>query len=344
MAKTWMILTTRRRTGSLGGRRRVVDLHQVLREHVLPPLAPSVVATSVRVERASPPHGHGFIELVVVSGGRGVHCSAAGEHPLRRGSVALTLPGEWHGFDRCRELDVWNLYLAPEAREREISGLRSDALLGRALWGPIVAAADRSGRGGLRQSVGRVDDSVLSRVEQALRRLAEDPSESLPGASVVRIGLLLEVLGEVVSALVAGTGSWSPTRGGWHPALLVATRLLEERFEEPWTLRRLADEVHLSPAYLVRLFTQQLGSPPMAYLNRLRAERAAVMLVETASSVAQIGRAVGWPDPSHASRRFASVLGRSPRAYRQAFGRPEVAAPEVAVGTRWWATPPTSST
>src|SRR5438874_6949951 len=51
-----------------------------------------------------------------------------------------------------------------------------------------------------------------------------------------------------------------------------------------WTLKILAAELHLAPGYLVRLFNAATGLPPMAYLAQLRAEHAAVLLL-------QIGRA-----------------------------------------------------
>ena len=74
-------------------------------------------------------------------------------------------------------------------------------------------------------------------------------------------------------------------------------RLLEAAPERHWTLTELADELHLAPGYLVRLFKAGTGLPPMAYLARLRAETAAALLLHTDQPVTAIGRAVGWPDP-----------------------------------------------
>lgn len=104
-----------------------------------------------------------------------------------------------------------------------------------------------------------------------------------------------------------------------HPAVQHAMRMLEASIDEPWTLARLAAAVNLAPGYLVRLFGRTAGISPMAYLNRVRAERAAGLLIETGLPVATIGAMVGWHDPSHASRRFHATFGLSPSRYRATF-------------------------
>ncbi|HWD83842.1 MAG TPA: AraC family transcriptional regulator [Kribbella sp.] len=125
-----------------------------------------------------------------------------------------------------------------------------------------------------------------------------------------------DVFGLLSGALVpGGTG----LRAAVHPAVQHAMRVLEADPGEAWTLERLSTRVNLAPGYLIRLFGKSVGMSPMAYLNRIRAERAAGLLIETELPVAAIGAAVGWHDPSHATRRFRSTFGLSPSQYRSAF-------------------------
>ncbi|MEU4195163.1 AraC family transcriptional regulator [Kribbella sp. NPDC026611] len=135
-----------------------------------------------------------------------------------------------------------------------------------------------------------------------------------------------DVFGLLSGALVpGGPVSGGPGSGGpgsvapAHPAVQHAMRLLEADLTEPWTLEQLGASVNLAPGYLIRLFKKSAGISPMAYLTRVRAERAAGLLIETELPVATIGAAVGWHDPSHATRRFRSVFGLSPSQYRSAF-------------------------
>lgn len=124
-----------------------------------------------------------------------------------------------------------------------------------------------------------------------------------------------DVFGLLSGALVPGREAPYAT----HPAVQHAMRLLEASIDDPWTLDRLAARVNLAPGYLVRLFGRTAGISPMAYLNRLRAERAAGLLIETELPIATVGAMVGWHDPSHATRRFRATFGLSPSQYRSAF-------------------------
>ena len=96
-------------------------------------------------------------------------------------------------------------------------------------------------------------------------------------------------------------------------------RLLESDIARHWTLTALADELHLAPGYLVRLFKHATGLPPMAYLAQVRAERAAVLLLHSDEPVTGIGRAVGWPDQNYFARRFKAHYGLSATTYRERF-------------------------
>jgi AraC family L-rhamnose operon transcriptional activator RhaR len=104
-----------------------------------------------------------------------------------------------------------------------------------------------------------------------------------------------------------------------HPAAAHAIRLLEADITRRWTLTGLAEELHLAPGYLVRLFKAATGLPPMAYLAQIRAEHAAVMLLHSDEPITGIGRAVGWPDQNNFARRFKAHYGLSATAYRERF-------------------------
>ena len=78
----------------------------------------------------------------------------------------------------------------------------------------------------------------------------------------------------------------------------------------------MSSQLFVGQYHLVRQFDRWVGLPPMAYLNRRRAERAAVLLATTEEPIGSIGAVVGWPDPSQFSRRFKQHMDISPSAYR----------------------------
>ncbi|GAA0930517.1 helix-turn-helix transcriptional regulator [Virgisporangium aurantiacum] len=279
-------------------------MHRVQRTEVF---AAAAVAAE-RFERLpeTAPHSHDFIEVAVVTRGTAVHRAASGVRRLRRGSAILLRPGDWHGYEDCRGLSVANLYVAPEVFRRELAWVHEQPRLGR-----LVSATGSPG-----DQPWQLPAGVLAMVDDAL-------DLDLPDAGphfAVGLGLLLCVLGAI--AATAGPDRDAAPAPRAHPAVLAAVGLLEQDVAEQWTLSTLAAAVHVSPAHLARQFTAQLGTPPVAYLGRLRAERAAALLIGTDLPVATIGRTVGWTDPNYASRRFRQYFGHSPATYRQLFSSP----------------------
>lgn len=57
----------------------------------------------------------------------------------------------------------------------------------------------------------------------------------------------------------------------------------------------------------------------LGWLTQYRSEQMAVRLAAGRATVSEIGRSVGWPDPSYAARRFRATYGVSPTEYRRRF-------------------------
>ncbi|MFD1544180.1 helix-turn-helix transcriptional regulator [Nonomuraea guangzhouensis] len=271
-------------------------MHRVRRDDVFTPDRPAVVAERHELAADNGAHSHDFLELAVVVSGTATHVSVTGEQELSRGSVALLRPGDWHGYRECRELVVHNVYVGPEMFQRELAWLRAEPHIGRLLH--------TSGH------VSRLDGGALAVVEAAL--------PAAVGGHITQVGALLCLLGGAAASL----GEPAARGAGTHPAVLLAVRELEGDPRRSWSVDDLAALAHVSSAHLARTFTAQLGISPMAYLNRLRAERAAALLIETDLPVAAIGRQVGWSDPNYASRRFRQSFAMSPSDYRARFSAP----------------------
>ncbi|MGI8868787.1 MAG: AraC family transcriptional regulator [Mycobacteriales bacterium] len=99
-----------------------------------------------------------------------------------------------------------------------------------------------------------------------------------------------------------------------------------DHVDEPLTLDRLTAHTGYSASSLARLFRRAGAPPPMAYVTQVRMQQARALLDETELNVREIGRAVGFDDPYHFSRRFRASAGAAPTAYRNriaASGGPE---------------------
>jgi AraC family L-rhamnose operon transcriptional activator RhaR len=263
-------------------------------------------------ERTQEDHTHNFVEIAVVTGGEAVHRSLAGRQQLGAGDVAFLRPGVWHGYE-TQHLELYNCCFSAELLHRELAWTREDPLLGYLLWtGPL--AMERRG-----MLITSLDVPTLRDCElhlDALDRLRFRPLGLYRSDIISHLTL---VLGHLARAVAADRDRLVEPTGPTHPAVVQAMRLLESRLAHHWTLRELAEQLHLSPGYLLRLFRSSTGLPPMAYLARRRVETAAGLLLHTTQPITQVGRSVGWPDQNYFARRFKAQFGMSATTYRRRF-------------------------
>jgi AraC family L-rhamnose operon transcriptional activator RhaR len=259
-----------------------------------------------------PLHTHSFLEIAVVTGGTAVHVSLAGRQELAVGDVILLRPAVWHGYEKCRDLHLYNCCISTELLQRELGWTRDDPLLAHLLWtGPYSGQR----RGILTTHVGAdLLPECLDHLE-ALHGLRFRSLSSYRGDIVGRLALFLGCLARVVAREEGG----EPGAGETHPAVVAAMQMMEAKPEHGWTLSELAENLHLAPGYLVRLFKSATGLPPMAFLARHRVEIAAAQLLHTDQPISRIGESVGWPDQNYFARRFRAHYGMSASTYRARF-------------------------
>jgi AraC-like DNA-binding protein len=104
------------------------------------------------------------------------------------------------------------------------------------------------------------------------------------------------------------------------PPVCHAICVMRGRINDKWTVDGLAREVSLSPSQLSRLFNENLGMSPAAFLRAERVQRMSELLLASDQTIESIAFEVGWDDPSHASRAFRRIHGMPPRQYRRAVG------------------------
>lgn len=253
-----------------------------------------------------PPHIHDFFELAVVCGGNGTHISAGGHQPISSGTALLVSPGQWHGYEGGSGLQINNLYITADVLRRHLRWFARDPVARAILWPPTTPSLPWTTHLSA-PALMEADwwcDSLLKRQDHVGR--------------ATRLGLLLCVMAVVMPSF--DKDDVMPESASPPEPVRAVTKLLEVDLAKQWSIAELAKTVHLSPSHLTQLFTRHTGVPPIAHLTQLRGERAASLLVETTMNIDEVGRSVGWPDPSYLSRRFRSIYGMTPSSYRQCFG------------------------
>ena len=99
-----------------------------------------------------------------------------------------------------------------------------------------------------------------------------------------------------------------------------ALELMNAHFAEPLSVEQLAQAAAMSRYFFSRCFAKEVGESPYAHLQRIRLNRAAVMLRHGRVSVTEASLACGFGDLGRFSRKFRQQFGCSPSV----FGRREV--------------------
>jgi len=100
-------------------------------------------------------------------------------------------------------------------------------------------------------------------------------------------------------------------------ALRKAERYIWENYTRKLSLKEIAAASGLSAPYFSTVFKDEMGENLSNYLNRLRVEKAATMLITTDLSISEIAVACGFEDQSWFSKIFRSNTGYTPGKYRE---------------------------
>jgi AraC family transcriptional regulator len=117
------------------------------------------------------------------------------------------------------------------------------------------------------------------------------------------------------------TSNRRQARGGLAPwQQRIVTAYIEEHFSDKIELSTLAQLVHQSPFHFCRAFKQSLGMPPLRYQAQRRIEHAKLLLAKPATSVTDIGLAVGFGCSSSFATAFRKATGFTPTEYQRSLG------------------------
>jgi AraC-like DNA-binding protein/ligand-binding sensor protein len=96
-----------------------------------------------------------------------------------------------------------------------------------------------------------------------------------------------------------------------------AHRYIWENFSRKISLDEISKAAGLSAPYFSSVFKEEMGENLSIYLNRLRVEKAANLLIETRNSLNVIAELCGFEDQSWFSKIFKKYIGVSPGQYRK---------------------------
>jgi AraC-like DNA-binding protein len=253
-------------------------------------------------------HTHEFSEIVLITGGTGLHVTGRDSWLLSSGDVFIIGGSRPHDYRDMNGLRLINILFDP-------ADLRMDLLDLPALPGyhALLTLEPAWRRRHQFRSRLRLAPKDLGFVIGLVDRLEEELADRRPGFRFLATALFMELVGFL-------SRCYSRSKDPDSRALLriaEAISYLETHFEEPIGLEDLARIAHQSRRNFVRAFHAAMGSSPIAYLIQLRVNRAADLLRRSDQSITEIAFRVGFSESNYFTRQFHKILGVTPRAYRQ---------------------------
>ena len=110
-----------------------------------------------------------------------------------------------------------------------------------------------------------------------------------------------------------------PSRDVWSIHRVI--RYVQESYNDPFSLVDIANRCALNTTTFSREFKRIAGSPLFEYVNKIRIQKACLLLKRSRRPVIDIAMDVGYNNISFFNRYFKKTMGMSPTTYRAAVRR-----------------------
>ena len=157
-----------------------------------------------------------------------------------------------------------------------------------------------------------VSEQYVPRIDALVGQIGRELDHRQPGYLAMAQLKLAELL-LLLSRSVTDAGHDAAHRGLTIEGLMV---YVEENYSDDFSLADLARLCDLSAGYLSRAFRQTCGTPLFEYINRIRIQKACLLLKRSNMPVIEIAYAVGYNNLSFFNRYFRKLMRVSPSQYR----------------------------
>ena len=143
--------------------------------------------------------------------------------------------------------------------------------------------------------------------------LIEEILQKLPCYEKLCVYKLHELLTVLERSLIHDTHPL----GDYFDKIAFIVQQMNKDYQNPRSLEEYAAECGISKYHFLRVFEQVTGSTPIEYQNRIRIERAKLLLEESNTPISEIAARLGYTSPAYFSDAFKKKTGLSPSQYRR---------------------------
>ncbi|WP_068504415.1 helix-turn-helix domain-containing protein [Paenibacillus kribbensis] len=249
-----------------------------------------------------------FSELVIVLHGNATHVVNHETSFIKKGNVFVINGGTSHAYLDPHDLKICNIMFRPEMLKLAGPDLRT--LKGfQALF--ILEPHYRN----IHSFESKLNLSItsLEYVTSLISIMVEEYQKKHQGYKTMLASRFMELI-------VYLSRQYDHQETGVQSHLMHlanAISYIEDHYLESITLDEIAGQSEISVRHLNRIFKNDYQTSPIAYLQRLRLERACMLLKNTCLSITEIAYQCGFNDSNYLARQFRKNYGMSPISYRK---------------------------
>lgn len=257
-------------------------------------------------------HAHEFAEIVLITGGHGLHITGTESWPLSAGDVFVIGGSRPHDYQNMENLCLINILFQPEKLLLEMADLAT--LPGYHALFTLEPAWRARHQFKSRLHLAPAELEVVSGF---VDELDKELAARTPGHGFFATVAFMQIIGYL-------SRCYSHTPNPDSRSLLrigEAISHLEKHYNKAIHLDELAGIAHMSKRSFIRAFQSAMGISPIAYLIQLRMQRAAHLLRRDSGTITEVAFNVGFNDSNYFTRQFTRVFGIPPREHRRRYHR-----------------------
>jgi AraC-like DNA-binding protein len=253
--------------------------------------------------------------LVYIESGNGRFIVGGVEYDARDGDlfwIPPDTPHEMQGFSPLMKLAYvhFDLIYRPEFSHWDFNipeGMLELGELNALMHPPAPPPFDRI--------VGRLQLPRARQIGELIRSICEHATRATAYAQLRMSAEIMHILTTIIEDTTTPTMTDSAVRYG--SVMEQTAEFMRDHCADPLSVESLATRAGVSTCYFRRLFAQNFGMTPHAYLTELRLSRAKDLMLHTAMTLSEIALQSGFSSIHNFSRAFKKLQGISPSDFRR---------------------------
>ena len=269
-------------------------------------VVPMCVFRMSSFHRSRTEHTHDFYELMFIVKGVARHyLEGVNMEVIGTGDAYVMHPGRYHSYESLegQPIELVNVLFQLDRMKmdfRDLEGLPGfQTLFGKNDWDGNFPHV-------------RLDAKDLAHALSVVADIELEMEELAPGYEF----LVETKLRELIVFLSRKHSHVLEPKGSHFLKLSELVVYMEQNLKENLRFEQLAELANMSPTSLRRVFQHSFSCSPRGYLQKLRIQKAMLLLASPDLSITEIAHSVGYNDSSYFSRVFKQETGETPKVYR----------------------------